>query len=272
MGLVDIHLHLLPGVDDGPATLAQSIVQAERMARDGVTDAVVTPHLGHPDFPLVRAAEIGPRTRALARALAAAGIGLRLRPGAEIHADAVDGLSDAELQLVAQGPPGARWVLLEAPFEGAGERFRASCEHLLRGGFGVVVAHPERSRGFHRSALPAAVVLQVNVCSLLGRHGVEARTRAEQLMLDGSAYVLASDAHGGTRAHTLRHGREAAIAAGVSSLRAAQLTAANPRFLFEHGLPARSPSDPPLHHRAAARDAKLGDRLDRAGALGDRGR
>ena len=52
MSHVDLHLHLLPGVDDGPPDEAASLVHAERLAREGVHEATVTPHIGHPDYPL----------------------------------------------------------------------------------------------------------------------------------------------------------------------------------------------------------------------------
>ena len=69
MSYVDLHLHLLPGVDDGPPDEAASLVHAERLAREGVHEATVTPHIGHPDYPL-DVATIAERTRALQAAIA----------------------------------------------------------------------------------------------------------------------------------------------------------------------------------------------------------
>ena len=86
MAHVDLHLHLLPGVDDGPADEGASLAHAERIARAGVHEATVTPHVGHPDFDL-DVATIPARTRALQAAIDAAGIELRLHPGGEIHPD-----------------------------------------------------------------------------------------------------------------------------------------------------------------------------------------
>ena len=67
----DLHLHLLPGVDDGPAAAAASLAHAERMARAGVVETAVTPHVGHPDFPL-DVATIPDGTRVLQEAIDAA--------------------------------------------------------------------------------------------------------------------------------------------------------------------------------------------------------
>lgn len=240
MSLVDLHLHLLPGIDDGPADVTAALRHAHRLAANGVHDAVVTPHVGHPDFPVI-VSEIPRRTTWLQRALDEAAIALRVRPGGEIHPHAAGRLSRSALEVVAQGPPRARWVLLETPFGTIDEHFTACARRLREMGFGCLVAHPERATGGH-ARLPELVaggaVLQVSACSLLGAHGRAARERALTLVRDGSAYVVASDGHGGTRAHTLRDGYEALLIAGVTPERAARLTCANPRFLLDHGIPA----------------------------------
>jgi protein-tyrosine phosphatase len=238
MAFVDLHVHLLPGLDDGPGDVTGALELADRLVRDGVEEVVATPHVGHPQF-AVDVAEIPRRTQHLRRALQEAGIPLGLHAGAEIHADGVDRLSRSALERLAHGPVRGRWVLLEAPFSGIRDSFLASIRRLREMGFASVIAHPERSARGHeliREATRGGAVVQVNVSSLLGSHGPQARERAEQMVRDGSAYVLASDAHGGFRSHTLRDGRDLAIAAGASPERAAQLTLANPRFLLQHGV------------------------------------
>ena len=273
MSYVDLHLHLLPGVDDGPRNEHDSIRHAARMAAEGVREATVTPHVGHPTFE-VDPASIPARTRDLQAVLEQAGIRLRLHPGGEIHANALGSLSAEELDTIAHGPPGARWVLAEAPFGGIDDAFLDGLAAIRRRGFGAVIAHPERSAGFLEDGLArlegeiaAGSVLQVNVCSLQGRNGREALVGAERLVRERLAYVLASDGHGGTRGHTLRLGRDLAIAAGASPAQARQLTEANPRFLLRQGLPAlpATPAIGPARTRAwhggharsvtAARDA-----------------
>jgi protein-tyrosine phosphatase len=248
----DLHLHLLPAVDDGPADLAASLEHAERISRAGVLEATVTPHVGHPDFP-IDVATIPDRTRELQEAIDAAGIGLHLHPGGEIFPDTATGLGRRELDLIAHGPTGARWVLLEVPFGGIDERFLDAGRHIRGLGFGLLIAHPERAAGLLtgglqrlRPVIEDGALLQVNVCSLLGRHGPEAQEAGARLVRDGLAYVLASDGHGGTqsRRHTLAVGPAAAARAGASGLRSRQLTGANPRFLLAHGIPGEAPRDP----------------------------
>jgi protein-tyrosine phosphatase len=256
---VDLHLHLLPGVDDGAPDEAAAVEHAERMVRAGVEVATVTPHVGSPYFD-VALDEIAGRCAALQRTLDREGIGLRLHAGGEIHPAAGGALTAAELDVIAHGPAGARWVLAEVPFAGVDEAFADALRHLRDQGFGIVIAHPERAANLLsgglallRPALAAGAVLQVNACSLLGRQGPEAEQAARRLVRAGLAYVIASDGHPGTRAHTLADAEPAALAAGAAPAQIVQLTQANPRFLLHHGLPR---VDAPLPVRAGpGRDA-----------------
>jgi protein-tyrosine phosphatase len=251
---VDLHLHLLPAIDDGPVDEAASLAFAARLAAEGVHEATVTPHVGHPDYPF-EIASIPPRTRALQAALDRAGIPLRLHPGGELHPQAAASLGPEELEVVAHGPGGARWVLLEAPFAGVDAGFLAACRHVRAHGFGLLIAHPERAAGLStgglallRGELEAGALLQVNACSLLGVHGDEAHGAAVELVTSGLAYVVASDGHGSPgRAHSLRAGAEALRALGASAVQSRRLTAANPRFLLDHGIPrTRLDADRPV--------------------------
>ncbi len=84
MSFVDLHLHLLPGVDDGARTLDESVDHAATLVADGVTRAAVTPHLGHPEWD-VDPLEVPERTRELQAELERRGIPLTLHAGAELH-------------------------------------------------------------------------------------------------------------------------------------------------------------------------------------------
>lgn len=241
MSHVDLHLHLLPGVDDGARTLAESVTHARRMAAGGVTEATVTPHV-HPAWPLDLASLPG-RVAALREALAAEDVPLTLHAGGEVDARHAARLGHEDLERVAHGPPGRRWLLVETPWGGVDEEFLFFCRGLRARGFGALLAHPERSPGFlpHGLArldaeLSAGTLLQVNVCSLLGRHGPEIRRVAEHLVRTGLAFVLASDGHPGTREHTLGPGEGLARRAGMTATAARRLCAEHPRLLLEEGL------------------------------------
>jgi protein-tyrosine phosphatase len=180
----------------------------------------------------------------LQAAIDAQRLGLVIHPGGELHPDRARELTAAELGVLTHGPRGAEWVLLEAPFAGIDDAFLSTCRDLRERGVGLVLAHPERAAGLLEGGLvalqdelTAGAVLQVNVCSLLGNHGATVRETAVRLIRDGLAYLLASDAHPGSRDHTLRHGFELALDGGASSVHAWRLTQANPRFLLRHGIP-----------------------------------
>jgi protein-tyrosine phosphatase len=189
---VELHFHLLPGVDDGPRDEDDALALARAAAADGTGLVVATPH----------AAFVDPME--LADRVAALRVPIAVWPGAELLAADVLRLTPRELDLVAQGPPGRRWVLFEAPLEGGLDGVADALGRLASLGLGVLIAHPERCPGWWSGcaldeARAAGAALQVNASSLLGDHGPEAARRAAALIRDGRATVLASDAHGAHR-------------------------------------------------------------------------
>jgi protein-tyrosine phosphatase len=265
MAFTDLHVHLLPAVDDGSRDHLQSLTHARLMAEDGVAEAVLTPHVGHPSFPL-DVGGIAACAAALRGVLERARVHLRLHVGGEIHPRAASDLGARELDAIAQGPPGARWVLLEAPFKGIDADFLSACSSLRRRGLGVMIAHPERSAGFlpHglddlAGELSAGTLLQVSVCSLAGDHGSAVRRAAEELVVSGRASVIASDGHPRSRRHTLRDGHRLALGAGATARRAWELTTGNPELLLSRGLVPAPVGRPwraePVDRLAAARAA-----------------
>jgi protein-tyrosine phosphatase len=138
----ELHFHLLPDVDDGPVDLDEAVELARLAVADGTSLVTVTPHVRD----LLRAgilSEVPARVDEVAAALARAGVPLELRAGAELAHDDVALLDDRELDAIAQGPPGARWVLLEAPlFGGDVDGFLAATAEVRERGFGTLIGHP----------------------------------------------------------------------------------------------------------------------------------
>src|SRR3954451_10197994 len=113
MSYVDLHCHLLPGIDDGAAAPGDSIAHARRLQAEGVRDVACTPHVKRAEFPAVEIGALPALRAATQRQIDEAGLLLRLHGGGELcHRDALD-LSEDELASIAQGPAGARWMLLE---------------------------------------------------------------------------------------------------------------------------------------------------------------
>jgi len=248
MNGVDLHFHLLPGVDDGPADLAASFELARAALAEATGTVVATPHV-RTDLGLTDAGEIDERVLVLRAALAAARIPLEVRCGGELGHELVFGMGRRELDLLAQGPPGAGWLLVETPFEGIGEDFHAATTELREHGFGVLLAHPERSAdaaldgaaGLRRE-LAAGSMAQVNALSLTGGHGEDARAAAWTLLGEGLVAVVASDAHGPSRPPALGLAWRALVHGGLAPCAADALTVVGPRRLLLRGIRPRTPA------------------------------
>jgi protein-tyrosine phosphatase len=254
-GRTEIHFHLLPGVDDGPATLEESIDLARAALADGTTTIVATPHVGD-----VRVAELPDRLKPLRAELARAELPVRVIAGGELAPWDVTALGADELASIAVGPAGRRWALLEAPtYAATTDEIRGAADALRAHGLGVVLAHPERSPALLGAggwnALASEVergsVLQVSAPSLLGLYGDPIRAAAERIVVElQEACVIASDAHSRARPPTLVEAL-AAVTHLTSDRVAGALVDEGPRRLVELGcgaLPraAAPQSDPVL--------------------------
>src|SRR5215213_5786259 len=169
----EIHFHLLPGVDDGPSNMDESLELAELAIRDGTTTIVNTPHICDVDI-----AQLDQRLAHLRSALKQRGLTVEVLRGGELAAADVQRLTNAEINGIAQGPPEARWVLLEAPHEPNLYEFAAAAEELRARGFAVVIAHPERSQALDHGRDPLIITelgagswLQVSGDSITGAYG-----------------------------------------------------------------------------------------------------
>ena len=243
--MIDLHAHVLPGIDDGPATMEDSVELARLAVRDGTRTVVATPHV-RGDF-FTDGHEFPRRVRQLCDRLRLEGVPLLVEQGGEVGPDMVERLDDAHLDLCACGPPGARWVLLEPPFEGLAGAIEAAADLRARG-FGVVLAHPERSAGILtagcrllREELAAGSLAQISVSSLLGHHGSEAQVAARHLIEMRLAYALASDAHSAKRPPLMGAGIDGLLALGQTFATARRLVDLNPRELVANGMPQRHP-------------------------------
>lgn len=242
----EVHFHILPGVDDGPATLEESLDLAARAHDDRTATIVATPHVRH-DF-LTSVADLPDRVRDLQSSIQAARIPICLRVGAELGHDMVGRLGQRELDSIAHGPPGARWLLVETPFDGIGDEFASATEELRDRGFAVVIAHPERAAGVTRDAcaalraeLAAGAVIQINALSFLGIHGAAARGAAVELACRFPA-AMASDAHGAWKPPSLTAGVRAAVELGVPEPLARRMADTAPRALLRTGLALQEPA------------------------------
>lgn len=200
--MIDLHCHILPGLDDGPRNWDEALAMARLAEADGVQLIVATPHCNL-DAGCPAPAQIRDLTAQLNRLLETNGLRLRIAPGAE--ARATTGLVEAvEAGRVLTLGDRGRYLLVELPPSGqplfAGEMFF----RLRLAGITPVIAHAERY-DFFRTA-PAALKelserlypVQVNAGSILGREGLRIRRSARELVRRGVATVVASDGHNAT--------------------------------------------------------------------------
>lgn len=201
--MMDLHNHLIPGVDDGAASVAEATAALRLMWKQGVGTVLVTPHVdgsltASPARLERRMAEIDAGWELLREIAGVHFPELRLERGAELMLDTpAPDLSDPRVRLA-----GSRAVLVE--FTGfmvppnAGEALR----QLVELGTLPVIAHPERYEAVQGSPhlvqewVDLGCRLQVNCGSLLGRYGDAARLAAFALLREGCASYLASDYHG----------------------------------------------------------------------------
>jgi len=197
-GLVDVHCHLLWGIDDGCRSPDDALAAARALAAAGFAEAAQTPH-ARADFPSRDAALCEARFVELAALLQREGVPLVLHRGAENFLD------EGFLERVARGEPrglgAGRYVLVELPFAGAVPRLPDLLFRIRLKGLVPVVAHPERCAEFERpgraeEAVRLGGALQLDMGALLGRYGGTARKLAERLLGDRLYAAAATDLHG----------------------------------------------------------------------------
>lgn len=211
--MLDIHYHLLPGVDDGPATLQQALTLARSSFEDGVTHIIATPHC-HDQLRLLRA-DIVPRVKLMNQELVKASVPITVFPGSEIQLTSVEKYQrDYLAGLYCHVGDDPRFTLLEFPWleelypKGAPEHVGWLRDH----GTLPIVAHPERHAYFRqapnrlRDLVQAGAWLQITVDSLLGNFGPHSLESGIDLLSTYSDIVLASDSHGPNRCSGLSAG------------------------------------------------------------------
>ena len=199
--VIDLHTHVLPGIDDGPATVEGSLEMARAAVADGATTLVATPHVAW-DVPN-DSAIIEAGVEALQRELDDAGIELTIRTGAEVTVTRAYELDDGELRRLHLGRGG--WLLLECPLSMAAPGFDAAAYAIADRGHRIVLAHPERSPTLHRDPellrrmVDAGMLTSITAGALLGRFGSTVKRFAVWMIEQDLVHNVASDAHDAQR-------------------------------------------------------------------------
>ncbi len=195
--MIDLHTHVLPGIDDGPETIEGSLALARAAVAAGTRVLVATPHVS-PRY-ANDAETIAPLVDELNAHLRTEGIALEVRAGAEIAMTRLIDIEPAELPRLRLGA--GPWLLIEPPFTPIIAGLDVLVFDLQRQGHKVLIAHPERCAGFHRdpgmlrSLVRAGVLTSITAGSLIGSFGGEVRGFALALAREGAIHNVASDTH-----------------------------------------------------------------------------
>jgi protein-tyrosine phosphatase len=209
--VIDLHCHVLPGIDDGPATIEDALALARDAASSGTRILVATPHVNRRFAN--DASSIATAVAELNARLADEQIGVEVRPGAEIAISRAVELAPEELERLRLGD--GQWLLLEPPFTPQASGLDILLADMLRRGHRIVLAHPERCPAFQRdpqllrSLVGQGVLMSITAGSLVGRFGGDVQRFAFSLVAEGIVHNVASDAHD-------REGRPPSIAAELA--------------------------------------------------------
>lgn len=195
--VIDLHCHVLPGIDDGPKTVGDSLALARAAASSGTRVLVATPHVSwrYPNEP----GTIAGLVEKLNAQLISESVELEVRAGAELAMSRIADLDRAQLDSLTLA--GGGWLLVEPPFVPTAYGLDAIVLELQRQGYRVILAHPERCAAFHRDAqmlaslVGAGVLTSLTAGSLVGRFGASVRRFALRLVADGLVHNVSSDAH-----------------------------------------------------------------------------
>ena len=196
--MIDLHCHMLPGIDDGAVDLETALEMARVAAADGITVTACTPHMMPGIYD-----NTGPQVRgAVAKfqqALDDAGIALRLTTGADIHLQ--QGLSAALRDGRLLSLNDSRYFLFEPPHHTAPPRLEDAVFDVMSAGFQPVITHPERLTWIENhydvmcKMAHAGAWMQITCGSVTGRFGRRPKYWAERMLDEGLVHILATDAH-----------------------------------------------------------------------------
>ncbi|HXV59031.1 MAG TPA: CpsB/CapC family capsule biosynthesis tyrosine phosphatase [Gaiellaceae bacterium] len=196
--MIDLHSHILPGLDDGSRTVEDARALARRALEEGVTAIAATPHV-RADYP-TRPEEMERGVRLLREDFVAQGIQLEVLHGGEIDLVMLGSLDDDAVRRFSLARS-ERYLLLEFPYTGWPAGLEETVYALGLRGFVPILAHPERNRETQRDpgrleeAVRMGALVQLTAASVEGRIGRSAQRAAGQLLDAGIAHLLASDAH-----------------------------------------------------------------------------
>lgn len=249
--MIDIHTHILPGIDDGVDTEEEAVAFARIAVADGVRTIVATPHYKDGFWPNERVSVLGEVDKLRTR-LAADDVDISVLPGSEVHIcpDLVDRIRDGRATTLADN---GKTLLLELSLAQYPVELENLVFQLKLAGIIPIFAHPERIKYFqddfsrYEAVIRLGAYGQLTTLSVSGRFGETAQEVSEEMLEKGLAHVIASDSHD-TRGRPPRLSDAVEAAAGLVGERFASMMVNEIPGAFLEG---REPDLPRIERKAA---------------------
>ncbi len=245
--MIDLHCHILPGIDDGAKDMATSLAMARMAVADGIHTMACTPHI-YPGMYMNDATGIALARSRLQAELDAHGIALKLVVGADVHL--VPGLLDGLRAGLIPTLHGSRYLLLEPSHTTPTPGFEDQVFNLVAAGFTPVITHPERLTWVEHHypvfvrLIQQGALMQITADALTGVFGPRAKYWADRFVVDGNAHILATDAHStGRRSPRLTPALEV-VRRLVGAHEAHQLVVNRPQAILDDLAPAQRDKAP----------------------------
>ena len=235
--MIDLHAHILPGLDDGPKDIEESLAMCAKAAADGIHAIVATPHTGNGVYNNHRD-HINASLSILRERVEKAGLPLALFAGADVHANVaiLDMLADGRAMTVNDN---GSYVMIELPDQAVPPNFEEWLFGLRLKGITPILTHPERNMVIGRDPdllarlVTMGVLVQVTAMSITGHFGKAIEKTAREMLVKRLVHVIATDAHSlEARPPVLSLARDAA-ALILGQEEARQLVQENPRSILE---------------------------------------
>ncbi|SHH02668.1 protein-tyrosine phosphatase [Kaistia soli DSM 19436] len=251
--MIDLHCHLLPGIDDGATDLEVSIAMARAAVADGITMTACTPHI-MPGVYNNNRTIIEERMAILAARLADEGIDLKLAIGADVHMDVelVSGLKSGRIPSLND----SRYFLFEPPHHVPPPRLEDNIFSIMSAGYVPILTHPERLSWIEthyammERLVRMGVIVQITAGSVTGRFGRRVQRWADKMLDEGLVHVVSTDAHNLTgRPPNLSEARDE-IAERLGEAESVHMTLTRPQVIIDNLPPERMPALHAVQHAA----------------------
>lgn len=231
--MIDLHTHILPGVDDGAEDLAEALEMARTALSNGINVLAATPHF----FQIPDWEKIQNLTADLQKELDRAGIEVTLVPGSELFIDIE--ILDMPQRLIPTYAANGKYCLIELPLQQVPMYFEQVVFSLQTKGITPIIAHPERYLAVVRDPnlilqwIDIGCIIQMNSGSILGRFGQKIQETARILLEHNMVHVLASDGHAVSRRGMNLHKAYNEVEKLIGTEKAVQLVQGNPELIIQ---------------------------------------